>query len=74
MGRTACTEPQCLYKGALILSLTDERDKPTSSDLSNKSGRVSTGKILFTPLRLTKMNYGPQDVSDVELYYEYLRS
>jgi len=24
MGRTACTEPQCLYKGALYLYLTVE--------------------------------------------------
>ena len=24
MGRTACTEPQCLYKGALYLTLPDE--------------------------------------------------
>jgi hypothetical protein len=24
LGRTACAEPQCLYKGALHLSLTDE--------------------------------------------------
>ena len=23
MGRTACTEPQCLYKGALYLSVSD---------------------------------------------------
>jgi len=23
MGRTACTEPQCLYKGALYLTLQD---------------------------------------------------
>jgi hypothetical protein len=24
MGRTACTEPQCLYKGALYLTFTSE--------------------------------------------------
>jgi len=26
MGRTACAEPQCLYKGALYLTFTDLTD------------------------------------------------
>jgi len=31
MGRTACTEPQCVYKGALYLLVT--RKKNTSLDV-----------------------------------------
>ena len=44
MGRTACTEPQCLYKGALYLTLpftyglTDKQD--------NKARRTQTNEIL----------------------------
>ena len=35
MGRTACTEPQCLYKGALYLYQTT-----WSEDLSNRVSNV----------------------------------
>ena len=37
MGRTACTEPQCLYKGALYLGTMG-----TESFLGVKSGRGVT--------------------------------
>ena len=33
MGRTACTEPQCLYKGALYLYLTLKSNNPKAINL-----------------------------------------
>jgi hypothetical protein len=62
MGRTACTEPQCLYKGDLYLYLT------VALSLSSPYGpydlyRASVELYLYSP-------YGPygQYRASVELY------
>jgi hypothetical protein len=48
MGRTACTEPQCLYKGALyLLPISKHRDHPTF--LSHRGTNVfCTLEVIFT--------------------------
>jgi len=33
MGRTACTEPQCLYKGDLYLYLTGQKKRTASEEM-----------------------------------------
>ena len=42
MGRTACIEPRCLYKGALYLAevtrVSDKADPPSSGDVYPQSG------------------------------------
>jgi len=47
MGRTACTEPQCLYKGALYLFYYFKLAKPTfrqvSEYLRHHDGQVRPG-------------------------------
>ena len=35
MGRTACTEPQCLYKGALYLFTFTQTDRETDNQNTN---------------------------------------
>ena len=46
----------------------DERGRLASSDPNNRSGGVTTGKILFTPVRLTKINNEIQDEKNMKLY------
>jgi len=48
MGRTACTEPQCLYKGALYLLLTASKLFGYLDEVNEHTSRVSdvTGQYL----------------------------
>jgi hypothetical protein len=48
MGRTACTEPQCLYKGALYLTFIHER---------NLSFRVRLHGVVFRQRYLSSVLY-----------------
>jgi hypothetical protein len=56
MGRTACTEPQCLYKGALYLYLTVELYlySPYGPYGLYSASVPAQGCILPTPFRHTK--------------------
>jgi hypothetical protein len=41
MGRTACTEPQCLYKGALYLTLTSLSNVKILNSVSDLRSKYS---------------------------------
>jgi len=47
MGRTACTEPQCLYKGALYLYLYLTNFERSSSDITVLCGPQPLSKIVL---------------------------
>ena len=53
MGRTACTQPQCLYKGALYLLLQKILDKVKKKNvykmlIGDMNARVGNSKIINT--------------------------
>jgi len=63
MGRTACTEPQCLYKGALYLFYTIEiyhKIVSTMKDLPKAleySLCISLSVKFYLPLRILQLSY-----------------
>ena len=52
MGRTACTEPQCLYKGALYLFIFVA--DASSCKLKGEYGKDNKGCVLFMELLLSQ--------------------
>jgi len=50
MGRTACTEPQCLYKGALYLLIIDTEHAILSQDYFK--GHILHGSQAFAGFKL----------------------
>ena len=49
MGRTACTEPQCLYKGALYLTLTSHLALRMTPELWRHILRLTTAPNVLKP-------------------------
>jgi hypothetical protein len=56
MGRSACTEPQCLYKGDLYLLLTLKRLKKAGKDVSIAMGDCGSKceHNIVAPARVTQ--------------------
>ena len=53
MGRTACTEPQCLYKGALYLYLYLYLLFKT---ISSDDVKIFIYKVIYTKLKYVQIN------------------
>jgi len=49
MGRKACTEPQCLYKGAFFLLPAERR----GYDINNLGDAISRGTETFRYMRVS---------------------